>query len=282
MGEVCMTQEREKEGKATLHGPIRRVVWRAILLGLVALGGILWYGQKQQPRVWGERPLDQMGHFGTVPDFALTERRGQRVTRQDLQGLVWVAHFFYTSCPDTCPLQSAKMARLQRDLANEQEVRLVSISIDPEHDTPNVLMHYARRFGADPERWLFLTGNKATIYHLAQDGFHLSVVDPGEPPRPVPPSSAPGERSDVLPRPAKRYQDVSRQLPSGARVTPLPWQLGSPVAVAHTGGLHTPLRHSPRFVLVDRQARIRGYYHSDEAAAMQRLRREVRVVLQEP
>lgn len=86
--------------------------------------------------------------------------------------------FFYSSCPDVCPLQSARMAHLQRDLADQPDVRLVSISVDPEHDTPEVLRDYAQRFGADPERWLFLTGDKVAIHRLARDGFHLSVADP--------------------------------------------------------------------------------------------------------
>jgi cytochrome oxidase Cu insertion factor (SCO1/SenC/PrrC family) len=151
--------------------PYWPVVWGGVLLVLVALGGMTWRFWQASPRVGGESPLEHLGNFGLVPEFAFIERSGRLVTRTDLQGLVWIGNFFYTSCPDTCPLQSARMARLQGDLADARDVRLVSISVDPEHDTPAVLRDYAQRFGADAERWLFLTGDKAAIYHLAQQGF---------------------------------------------------------------------------------------------------------------
>jgi cytochrome oxidase Cu insertion factor (SCO1/SenC/PrrC family) len=259
----------------------QRFVWGGVLFVLVALGGMtlgLW--QASRPRAGGERPLEQLGNFGTVPEFALTERHGRQVTRNDLLDLVWVTNFFYTSCPDTCPLQSARLARLQRDFANDRDVRLVSISVDPEHDTPAVLQDYAQRFGADPARWLFLTGDKAAIYRLAQEGFRLSVVDPGVAPPQAPPASSVGAPSGSQ----SQLQWRDRQ---AYRLTPWPltavlqWVLGLRLAWAHTGAEHTPLLHSSRFVLVDRQARLRGYYHSDEEAALQRLRRDIRTVLRE-
>lgn len=256
-------------------------VWSAVLLVLAVLAGMtLRHWQASQPRSGGERPLEGLGNFGTVPDFALTERSGRRVTRADLQGLVWVANFFYTTCPDTCPLQSAKMARLQQDFADDRAVRLVSISVDPEHDTPAVLQDYAQRFGADPERWLFLTGDKTAIYRLAQEGFRLSVVDPGTVPSQAPEAPPQGAPSG----PRSELQSSSR---TARRLSPGPfetlWQrvFVPRLAWAHGGVEHTTVLHSSRFVLVDRQARIRGYYHSDEEAALQRLRRDVHTVLRE-
>ena len=257
------------------------LIWGGVLLVLVALGGItlgLW--QASRPRSGGERPLEQLGNFGTVPDFALTERSERRVTRNELLGLVWVANFFYASCPDTCPLQSAKLARLQRDFADDRDVRFVSISVDPEHDTPAVLQGYAQRFGADPARWLFLTGDKTAIYRLAQEGFRLSVVDPGAaaPQAPhAPPGGAPSGSQSQL-RSRDRHADKLTLWPPQALLQRV---LGPHLVWAHSGAEHTPLLHSSRFVLVDRQARIRGYYHSDEEAALQRLRRDVRTVLRE-
>ncbi len=262
--------------------PYWPVVWGGILLVLLVLGGMtvkLW--QAPRPRVGDESPLEYLGNFGTVPEFDLIERSGQRVTRNDLLGLVWVANFFYTSCPDTCPLQSATLARLQRDFADDREVRLVSISVDPEHDTPAVLQDYAQRFGADPIRWLFLTGDKAAIYHLAQQGFHLSAVDPATaPPRAPdtpPPEGRSGARRDVQPD----AQNARRMLPLPSLAALVRWVIAPHMALAHDGATPTPVRHSSRFVLVDRQARIRGYYHSDEDAAMRRLRRDVHTVLRE-
>ncbi len=261
--------------------PLQRSVWGAMLLVLVAMGGgALWYWQQSQPRAGGERPLEQLGNFGTVPDFTLIEQSGRPITRQDLQGLVWAANFFYTSCPDTCPLQSARMARLQRDFADDRDVRLVSISVDPEHDTPDVLQDYAQRFGAAPERWLFLTGDKAAVYRLAQEGFHLSAVDPGAAPPQAPEAAPPQEPSG----PQSHLRSPSRAAHS---LTLWPFRallhrvFMPHLAWAHAGTEHKTPLHSSRFVVVDRQARIRGYYHSDEEAALRRLRRDVLTVLRE-
>src|SRR5687767_9428966 len=101
------------------------LVWSLVLFGFVGLGGgVLWYGQGLGPRAGGQRPLENLGNFGIVPAFVLTERSGRHVTREGLQSMVWVTHFFYTRCPDTCPLQSTKMAGLQRDFAGHRDVRL--------------------------------------------------------------------------------------------------------------------------------------------------------------
>jgi cytochrome oxidase Cu insertion factor (SCO1/SenC/PrrC family) len=264
-------------------------LWPRYLRGLIFLllvglgGGSLWYWQAQVPRVGGDRPLDQLGNFGVVPEFTLTERSERRVTRNDLLGRVWVVHFFYASCLDTCPLQSAEMANLQRDLADAPDVRLVSISVDPDHDTPEILRAYAQRFGADPERWLFLTGDKAAIVRLAQDGFHLSVVEPGAAPPQKPDASIPGKQLGAQRGlPSRHWQ--ARDLTPPSVLLPILREMVSPTAaLAHGGIAHQPMLHSGRFVLVDRQARLRGYYHSDEKAALRRLRRDVRtVVLREP
>jgi protein SCO1/2 len=187
-----------------------------------------------------ERPLEGLRVFGTVPSFSLVDRSGRRVTLEDLTGKVWIANFIYTHCPDTCPLQSAQMAKLQTDFAAEEDLRLVSITVDPERDTPAVLSQYASRYGADPDRWLFLTGEKAAIYHLAQEGFRLSVVDP--------------------------------EKKAGRVFEPT-------LALAHHGETGKQFIHSSRFVLVDRQARIRGYYQSTDEEALQRLRKDVRILL---
>jgi len=264
--------------------PYWPLVWGSVLLVLAVLGGMtvrLW--QASRPRAGGESPLEHLGNFGIVPEFVLIERSGQRVTRNDLLGLVWVANFFYTSCPDTCPLQSATLARLQRDFADDREVRLASISVDPEHDTPTVLRDYAQRFGADPARWLFLTGDKAAIYHLAQQGFHLSVLDlatapPWAPDAPPPEGRSGARRSDVQPG----SQDACRTILLPSLAALVQWVITPHVALAHDGTAHTPLLYSARFALVDRRGRIRGYYHSDEVAALRRLRHDVRTLLREP
>src|SRR6476661_7088736 len=96
----------------------------------------------------------------SAPEFALTERSGKTVTRDDLKGKVWVASFVFVRCPGPCPQVTATMARLQKelDLANHADLRLVTFTVDPGRDNPKELAEYANRYQADPERWLFLTG----------------------------------------------------------------------------------------------------------------------------
>jgi cytochrome oxidase Cu insertion factor (SCO1/SenC/PrrC family) len=120
----------------------------------------------------GEPPADDLG---TVDSFALTERSGKTIHRDDLSGKFWIASFIFTRCSGPCPQVSGTMARLQKELVGQPDVMLVTFSVDPEHDKPEVLREYAKNFGADPERWLFLTGPQDDLYHLIIDSFHLGV-----------------------------------------------------------------------------------------------------------
>ena len=190
--------------------------------------------------------LETLGMYGEVPEFALTERSGRPVTRADLLGKVWLATFVYTQCTETCPLQSARMARLQAEFSAQPDLVLVSITVDPERDTPAALVVYAERYGADPIRWWFLTGPKRAIYRLAKEGFRLGVVDP---------------------------DDLAQ---TGA----LRWLEPSPAFATH--GSKGLIMHSSRFVLVDRRARIRAYHLPDDDASQDRLRRNLRTLLREP
>lgn len=122
------------------------------------------------------------GSLGQVPDFALTNQDGVTVTQANLLGRVWVANFVFTRCPSVCPLLTAKFQALQGKLADAQGVRFVSISVDPEYDTPEVLKAYAARYEADLERWTFLTGALAEIERTVVQGFklHRGVPTPSE------------------------------------------------------------------------------------------------------
>ena len=161
-----------------------------------------------------------MPEYGATPDFELTERSGRTVTAGDLAGKVWVADFIFTTCAGPCPLMSTHMAALQR-ATEDLDVQLVSFSVDPERDTPEVLSEYAARYKADPERWLFLTGPKQALYDMIQKGFLLAVDD--------------------------------GSLTEGGKPGP---------------GIIT---HSVKFVLVDREGRIRGYYSGEEAGVVQEI-----------
>lgn len=116
-------------------------------------------------------PLDD--DLGTVGDFALTERSGRTVSKSDLLGKIWIASFEFTRCTQGCPQISATMQRLQTELARFPDIRLVTFTVDPEHDRPEELREYAKHYHADEQRWLFLTGEEKTIYDLLEKSFHL-------------------------------------------------------------------------------------------------------------
>ncbi len=118
--------------------------------------------------------------------FQLVERSGRPVTERDLADRVCIVSFIFTRCQLSCPRISSIMKSLQEKLEGSS-VLLVSLSVDPEHDTPRVLDEYARRYGAFPDRWWFLTGPRAVIYDLIQRRFKLSVMPN---PSPAPDSGA--------------------------------------------------------------------------------------------
>lgn len=123
----------------------------------------------------GSEPLPD---YGAVPPFELTERSGVKVSRDQLLGKVWVADFVFTNCAGPCPRMSTNMKRLQAALPDSDDIQLITLTVDPERDTLDILNEYAKRYGADPKRWLFLTGEKKELYDLIQKGF-LQAVDDG-------------------------------------------------------------------------------------------------------
>jgi protein SCO1/2 len=115
--------------------------------------------------------------LGVVPPFTLTAQDGQPFSSaEQLQDQVWVADFIFTTCPGPCPRMSSQMHQLQMALESEG-IRLVSFTIDPEHDTPEVLAAYAGRFQATPGVWHFLTGPREELNRLSMDVFKLGPVD---------------------------------------------------------------------------------------------------------
>ena len=111
--------------------------------------------------------------LGQVPEFALTDQNGRPFTRQTLAKKTWVAAFMFTRCPTICPRITQKMKQLQRK--HGQKLWLVSFSVDPEHDTPEVLRAYAAKNGANLASWSFLTGDSEVIRKTAEKGFKLAV-----------------------------------------------------------------------------------------------------------
>jgi len=120
---------------------------------------------------------DKLPNYARVPDFKFTERSGKEIKLADLKGNVWIADFIFTRCQGTCPLLTGQMAGLQEKLA-PSDIKLVSFSVDPEHDTPRVLSEYASRYHAQENKWFFLTGPKNEIWNFVTDGFSLGVSKP--------------------------------------------------------------------------------------------------------
>jgi len=200
----------------------QKTIWGALVLVLIGvLSAGTWSLLYRSPRL----PV-----HGTVPDFLLTERSGRPLAQADLAGTIWIADFIFTRCPGVCPLLTSRMAHLQAALqdSNGEPVKLVSFSVDPEGDTPEVLRNYADRYGADPEQWLFVTGELQAMQRLIGEGFHLSMAK--------------------LPSPEAKTS-----------VTPI-------------------IAHSNRFILVDRNLQIRGYYHGNEEESLERILRDVEVL----
>lgn len=196
--------------------PVRRVLlWSVLVLGL--LGVALAAGWK---RLASPPPPPVLGQ---VPPFALTNRDGKPVTRETLAGSPWIADFVFTRCAASCPMMTARMAKLGKELPAGERVRRVSFTVDPVYDTPQVLARYAETFQAPPD-WLFLTGPEPDLHRLSREGFKLAV-----------------------------------DIPKG-----------------DAGSTQEPILHSTRFVLVDGEGRIRGYYDGEDEAAMAKLRRDVR------
>lgn len=199
---------------------VERLVWLglgAVIIGVVLTGLVSLRGRDNSSAA---PPV-----IGPVPAFTLVERSGSPLSRDDLAGQPWVADFIFTRCTGMCPALSTRMAELRRQLRVQGlHARLVSFSVDPAHDTPDVLRDYAARFAADDDGWLFVTGDRAALYQLIGQGFRLSVAE------------------------------------------------RSPEQATDGGELIT---HSDRFVLVDAEERIRGYYHGSDPDTVPALLRDL-------
>ena len=146
------------------------LIWVGLGVIIIGIAGVnLWsvFDTKS------EMPVSKSAAV-SVPDFRLTTHRGKSLTLSDMKGKIWVADFIFTNCPTICPAMTQEMARLQSEFVADP-IYFVSFSVDPERDTTSVLSRYAKVYGADDRRWHFLTGNKADIYELAEEGFSLAA-----------------------------------------------------------------------------------------------------------
>ena len=115
--------------------------------------------------------------LGQVPQFQLTSQADQPFDSRTLDGHIWVANFIYTTCDGPCPMMSHQMRGIQNSTGATPDLKLVSFTVDPAHDTPPVLAKYAGHFKADPARWYFLTGEMERLNELGVSAFKLNNVD---------------------------------------------------------------------------------------------------------
>lgn len=115
-------------------------------------------------------PAERLAEIGPAPDFTLVAQDGTQFSTADLRGKVVALNFVFTQCTDVCPIATAKMVQIQHALGEQfgRDVFFVSVSVDPEHDTPEVLARYARALGCDPSGWAFLTGTPEAVRAAAR------------------------------------------------------------------------------------------------------------------
>ena len=157
-------------------------IWKVTLLGIpLVIATVFFFVWRGQVNQLAHRPLQSLGN---APNFQLTNQNGQPFGTADLAGKIWIADFIFTSCPGPCPMISSRMSELQKPL-RKTDVHLVTFTVDPETDTPEVLRGYAEKLKAEPARWDFLTGPKSAIYDISMNGFKLGVSDGEETKMPV-------------------------------------------------------------------------------------------------
>jgi protein SCO1/2 len=158
----------------------RRATVGAVGILFVLLGTSAVFAQDDEEAppvvVLKTQPVGDIWDPKGLGEFKFTERGGATVTSKDLLGKPAVYGFIFTRCAGPCPLVTGAMKSLQEDCANV-DFRLVTITVDPERDTPEVLTKYADSYSADKEKWLFLTGDRNKTYELIRDGFKLPVEE---------------------------------------------------------------------------------------------------------
>jgi protein SCO1 len=148
-------------------------VWGGLaLVGLTVLAVFALAGLRHQNAQGKPLPV-----IGAIAGFALTNQTGSIASLADLLGRVWVADIIFTRCPGPCLKMTRQMKELQDALPPASQAKLVTLTTDPDFDTPPVLRAYAERFRADTNRWMFLTGTKQQIAKLAIDSLKLTAVE---------------------------------------------------------------------------------------------------------
>jgi protein SCO1/2 len=162
--------------------PIQFVVWSGLVFIILAIVAAFVAEQSGKGR-----PIPSGFHdYGEVTAFSVTNQHGNVVTRSSLAGKLWVANIIFTRCPGPCAQMTLQMAALQKAIPADWPAQFISLTTDPEFDSPQILGEYGKKFGADPSRWWFLTGTKKDMLDLAVQGLKLTTVEKPEGQRDLP------------------------------------------------------------------------------------------------
>ena len=140
------------------------------------------YGDRQPitKTIDGKQVTDTV--YATIPPFSFMDQERKTITQQSLNGKIYVADFFFTSCPSICPTMQRNMLTVFKAYEGKPDFKLVSFTIDPRHDTIPVLKTYAEKLGAKADQWYFLLGKKEEVYQLAEKNYLVSVAEDGRAP----------------------------------------------------------------------------------------------------
>lgn len=160
---------------------LRSTATRAVALGRAWLCA-LWLSAPWLAALSCRQPAEPLPELGQVGAFSLLDQTGQTFSEQRLAGTPWVAAFMFTRCPTVCPMMTTRMQRVQA-LAGQRgvDLRLLSFSVDPEHDTPRVLREYAKTRGIDTSNWWLVTGDSRVVRETAERGFKIGVEGSADP-----------------------------------------------------------------------------------------------------
>ena len=199
------------------------LVWTSLIAVLAGISAAFFYETFTKPSSGTSAP--HLPYLGDTGSFKLRSSDGKEIDQNDFKEKVWVADFIFTRCQGQCPFMVQKMKELETRFTAYPDLRLVSVSVDPETDTPEILKAYKQKHGIDSDQWLFLTSDKKIIYDLVKSRFKLGV-DEG---------------------------DDQKE----------------------------PIIHSNRFVLIDRQGIIRGYYSVASQEDFEALQRDLMTLLKD-
>jgi protein SCO1 len=122
--------------------------------------------------------LERKGYGHTIGDFSFKDQNGKTITQADVDGKVYVAEYFFTTCGSICPIMNKQMQRVQKAYIREADLKILSFTVNPEVDTVEQMKRYATEHGANDDQWHFLTGSKDDLYSLARKSFF--VLKPAE------------------------------------------------------------------------------------------------------